>query len=260
MKIHKFLTSAMALALIVGGASVAFAEQTVKKTVTTTTTRHNAPAVYDNGRVYHAPETRVYKEGRVFHAPDGRVYTQERIVYDAEGRQMIEYYDDETNVVYTTPVTITKEQFVEPRMIAGARPLDFRYLDVNNDGILSRREVGQRLFYVFDTDGNGVLDNIEFQRSSIMTVIPLERTELTMIDLDDDGRADLTQVTTNEFMDRSMLARFDMDGRGVSPESFIHKSFYEVDTDRSGVVEFKEWREVYNRGRSPLNARQYRYN
>ncbi|HEY0902062.1 MAG TPA: hypothetical protein VGD95_08060 [Micavibrio sp.] len=244
MKKYQFLTGVMALALIAGGASASWAAETVKKTVTTTTTTHNAPL----------------ESERLYRGPDGRLYAHQRVIYDADGREFIEYYDTESDVIYTTPTTITRREYVEPRIIPGTRALQFRDLDINRDGILSRREVGQRLFYVFDTDGNGVIDNIEYGNNSIMTVIPLERTELTMVDLDDDGRPDMTNVTRDQFMDYSMLARFDYDGRGVSPESFLNKNFYMVDTDRSGVIEWKEWREVYAHSRSPLNARQYRYN
>ncbi len=241
-------TSVMASAFMIGGVSASFAAETVKETVkkTITTTTRNAPEIHDDVRVYRTPE--------------GGVYSRERIIYDEKGRQIIEYYDDEEEIIYSTPRTITTREYIEPRVIPGARALDFRDLDFNRDGILSRREVGQRLFHVFDTDGNGVIDNIEYGRNSITTIIPLERTQLTMIDLDDDGRPDMTDVTREQFMDYSMLARFDDSGRGVSPESFLRKNFYVVDTDKSGVIEWKEWREVYDRSRSPLNARQYRYN
>lgn len=160
----------------------------------------------------------------------------------------------------TDPVTVSTTTMVNQKIIPGAKALNFVDFDLDKDGILSRKEVGQKLFYVFDTDGNGVLDNIEFKRNAIITLIPLEKTELTMIDLDDDGKPDITNVTSEDFMDHSMLARFDKDQDGVSPTDFIDKSFYRVDTDNSGVVEFAEWKEVYDQSRSPLNAKQWRYN
>ncbi len=99
-----------------------------------------------------------------------------------------------------TPVTVTKTTAVEPKIIEGAIPVNFAYLDVNGDGILSRKEVGQKLFYLFDTDGNGVIDNIEITKNQVITLIPLEKTQLTMIDFDDDGKADVVDVTSDQFM------------------------------------------------------------
>lgn len=166
----------------------------------------------------------------------------------------------EEEVKKTDPVTITNTKIERAKVIPGTNALDFTSLDLNKDGILSRKEVGQKLFYVFDTDGNGVLDNIEFERNAIITLVPIEEIQLTMIDLDDDGKADVTNVTSEQFWANSMLARFDKDEDGVSPQDFIGQTVYKTDTDNSGVVEFKEWKEVYDKSRSPLNAKQWRYN
>lgn len=159
----------------------------------------------------------------------------------------------------TTPVTVTKTTAVTPKIIEGAIPVNFAYLDVNADGILSRKEVGEKLFFLFDTDGNKVIDNVEIKKNQVITLVPLEKTQLTMIDFDDDGKADVVDVTSDQFMDYSMLNRFDKDNDGLSAEEFIGHSALELDTDKSGVVEYPEWKEAYDRSVTPEAAKQFRY-
>lgn len=167
-----------------------------------------------------------------------------------------------TVVEETTPtpaISVTKTTAVAPVPVEGAIPVNFKYLDVNSDGILSRKEVGQKLFYLFDTDGNGVIDNIEIKKNQVITLVPFEKVELTMIDFDDDGKADIVNITSDQFMDYSMLNRFDKDNDGLTAEEFIGQSALELDADKSGVVEFREWKEVYDKSVSPEAAKQYIY-
>ena len=56
-----------------------------------------------------------------------------------------------------------------------------------------------------------------------------------------------------------MLNRFDKDSDGLSAEEFIGHSALELDTDKSGVVEYPEWKEAYAKSVSPLSAKQWRY-
>ncbi len=156
-------------------------------------------------------------------------------------------------------ISVTKTTAVAPVPVEGAIPVNFKYLDVNNDGILSRKEVGQKLFYLFDTDGNGVIDNIEIKKNQVITLVPFEKVELTMIDFDDDGKADVVDITSDQFMDYSMLNRFDKDNDGLTAAEFIGHSALELDADKSGVVEFREWKEVYDKSVSPEAAKQYIY-
>lgn len=156
--------------------------------------------------------------------------------------------------------TVTTKTTVAQTEIPGTVKINFSALDLNQDGILSRSEVARKLFYIFDTDGNEVIDNNEIKKNRIVTFIPLEKTELTMIDFDDDGKVDTSSVTNDQFMAFSMLQRFDKDKDGLNAEEFIGSSFLELDTDRSHVVEPKEWRAAYIARISPLVAAQYRYN
>ncbi len=156
--------------------------------------------------------------------------------------------------------TVTTQTTVMQTEIPNTKKINFSSLDLNNDGILSRAEVARKLFYIFDADGNEVIDNIEIKKNRVLTFIPLEKTELTMIDFDDDGKVDETTTTNEQFMEFSMLKRFDKDLDGLSAEEFFSKTFLELDTDRSKVIEAREWREAYNSGVAPLVAKQYRYN
>ena len=156
--------------------------------------------------------------------------------------------------------TITTKTTVMQKDIPNTVKINFASLDLNNDWILSRSEVARKLFYLFDTDGNEVIDNNEIKKNRVLTFIPLEKTELTMIDFDDDGKVDTSTVNNDQFMEFSMLHRFDKDMDGLSAQEFIGRSFLELDTDRSKVVEPKEWRDAYIASVSPLVAKQYRYN
>jgi hypothetical protein len=156
--------------------------------------------------------------------------------------------------------TVTTRTTVAQKEIPGTVKINFAALDLNNDGILSRSEVARKLFYIFDSDGNEVIDNREIKKNRVLTFIPLEKTELTMIDFDDDGKVDTSSVTNDQFMEFSMLHRFDKDLDGLSAQEFIGQSFLELDTDRSKVIEPQEWRDAYIASVSPLVAKQYRYN
>lgn len=165
-----------------------------------------------------------------------------------------------TGLQATDAATVTKETTVTQTEIPNTTKINFTSLDLNDDGILSRSEVARKLFYLFDTDGNEVIDNNEIKKSRILTFIPLEKTELTMIDFDDDGKVDTASSTNEQFMTSSMLQRFDNDKDGLSAEEFIGQSFLELDTDHSKVIEAKEWRDAYIARIAPLVAEQYRYN
>jgi Ca2+-binding EF-hand superfamily protein len=156
--------------------------------------------------------------------------------------------------------TVTTKTMVVPKEIPNINRVDFAEFDLNNDGVLSMEEVGEKLFYLFDNDGNHVIDNIEFTNRKVMTIVPMEKHTYTYIDHNSTGTVDKTKYTHETFYEQSMLARFDDDVRGLSPESFIGHSFLEMDTNRDGAVDIHEWKAAYIKSVLPEVAKQERYN
>ncbi len=156
--------------------------------------------------------------------------------------------------------TMTKDTYVIQKDLPDTKVVNFSEFDMNKNGILSRAEVGTRLFYIFDTDGNEVIDNIEYDRPMVLTIIPMEKQEIRSIDFDDDGLADATSYNRKDFFDRSMLARFDKDNRGVSAASFLNRVYWHLDDNKDKTVDIKEWRKAYIETVTPSAANPNRYN
>lgn len=136
--------------------------------------------------------------------------------------------------VTTTPVTR-----------ANTVNIDFMEFDLNGDGVLSKNEVGSRLFYIFDTDNNEVIDNREIEAARVYTVTPVEQQTVFKVDFDDDGIADMAEVTYDSFLEQSALARFSSADQ-LSAREFIDHSFLELDQNDSKVIERREWVAAYN--------------
>ncbi|MBI1326788.1 MAG: hypothetical protein GC136_04005 [Alphaproteobacteria bacterium] len=156
--------------------------------------------------------------------------------------------------------TITTQTTVKQKDMPDLQKVRFVDMDINHDGILSRAEVGETLFYLYDTDDNKLIDNIEIGKKRVWTFIPLEKKELTMIDFNDDGLADVVDIKSQDFAEFSMLARFDKDHDGLSAEEFLDMSILELDTNKSKVVEPEEWKAAYIARVKALSADQFRYN
>lgn len=156
--------------------------------------------------------------------------------------------------------TVTTRTVITQQEIPNVQQTNFMDFDLNGDGILSMSEVGEKLFYVFDTDGNQVLDNIEFTNKKVMTIIPMERQTVTLVDYDGDGKVDEKTYTYDTFVQKSHLMRFDRKMDGLSPADFIGHSFLELDDDNSKAIELGEWKEAYTEMVHPLNAEPERYN
>lgn len=143
---------------------------------------------------------------------------------------------------------------------AGGRVIDFSVFDKNHDGDLSKREVGEELFHVFDRDGNEVIDNHEFDRQALMTIAPMKKETLTVIDRNADGDADETAYTYQNFLKQSELGKFSSNYTGLSPKEFTGSSFLRLDDNSDNAVDLQEWTESYLVPRRPPNAEPERYN
>lgn len=158
--------------------------------------------------------------------------------------------------------TKTKQTMVNQIPVAGeSMRINFDDFDRDGNGILSMSEVGEHLFYIFDTDGNQVIDNIEFNNKRIITVAPMEKRTLTMVDVESATGSVVTKTYDYEkFYSESGLSRFDKEGDGLSPAKFIGTSFLKLDKDGSKAIELDEWKAGYEISRAPKAADQDNYN
>lgn len=157
--------------------------------------------------------------------------------------------------------TTTTTTIVHPQVLPeGAEVVNFDAFDLNHDGILSMDEVGEKLFYSFDTDGNEVIDNQEFDAKQVMTITPMEKDTYTFTDWDNDGMAETATYEYETFYQESGLMRFDKHKDGLTPAEFIGKTLLELDIDKSKVIELDEWEKAYKASLAPDNADNERYN
>lgn len=160
----------------------------------------------------------------------------------------------------TQAAVYEKTVITTPEVRPGINYIDFNRMDRNHDGILSRSEVGAELFYLFDRDGNEIIDNVEFDRVGVYTLTPLQKETVFKIDFDEDGMADVTEYNVENFLDRTRLSRFDTDNNGLSPREFIRSSFLKLDDNDSKAIELDEWEKAYTASILPKAAEQDRYN
>lgn len=159
-------------------------------------------------------------------------------------------------VVRSTTVTQTRQIMPE----TGTRLVNFSDFDLNQDGILSTFEVGEMLFKLFDADGNEVIDNVEFERRNVMTLVPMEKETITSYDFDNDGLADRVERSYERVLEETHLSRFDNGGDGISPRDFVGKSFLAMDVNRDKAIELSEWRGAYIESIAEKNARHVNLN
>jgi len=153
----------------------------------------------------------------------------------------------------TMAQSVVTETHVETKDVPGVNQTQFSKFDVNNDGQYSMAEVGETLFYMFDTDGNEVIDNLEWDTNNVITIIPIEETKFQYVDSDGDGVTDVQINSYNEFYTQSGLMAFDNNQDGLSAKDFIEDGFEVLDDDQNKVISLEEWQEIYLESRLEHN-------
>ncbi|MBI1216214.1 MAG: hypothetical protein GC185_10415 [Alphaproteobacteria bacterium] len=127
----------------------------------------------------------------------------------------------------------------------GERIVNFMDFDLNGDGVLSNAEVGEMLFKLFDDDGNDVIDNVEFSRKNLLTVIPAMRQTTVSYDFNNDGVPDRIDESGESFIKETQLSRFDKAHDGLSPQEFSGKTFRQMDVNGDKAIDKIEWQASY---------------
>jgi hypothetical protein len=141
--------------------------------------------------------------------------------------------------------TVEVNQYTKNKETPEAVIVDLSVYDINDDGQYSMVEVGERLFYDFDTDGNQVIDNMEWDDRIYRTIRPMERETFVYVDYDDDGWVEESSYTYETFYEKSGLSMFTDNEEGLSASDFIETSFQELDDNDSGTIDLEEWQEEY---------------
>ncbi len=161
----------------------------------------------------------------------------------------------------SSAATVVQDTYIKQKDVPGTRKVNFADFDLNHDGRLSRDEVGEELFYIFDTDGNEVIDNIEYVRPMVVTIIPMEKSETLSVDFNDDGVADEKSFDSEEFIQKSMLYKFDRNKNGLSAKDFLEQAYWrEIDDNNDKTIDLKEWKAAYIASLLPSSANPNRYN
>lgn len=154
--------------------------------------------------------------------------------------------------------TITEVRPIAPP--TGTRLVNLDEYDTNHDGVLSRRETGEMLFKLLDSDGNQIIDNIEFEKRNMMTIAPMEKETVVSYDFDNDGQPDRVERTSEKIEQKTMLSAFDKDGTGMSPKDLAGKEFLNMDVNRDSAIDIYEWRGAYDAAIDKQNRSNARLN
>lgn len=141
----------------------------------------------------------------------------------------------------------------------GTHLIDLAKLDANGDGILTRHEVGAALFHIFDADGNNLIDNVEFEKKAIATVVPVKETQKISYYSGDNDVPDKTVVSSEDFLKATQLARFGISGAGLSPHDFAGKNFADADINHDHFIDMKEWVGAYDAAVNAENVKKQEF-
>lgn len=155
-----------------------------------------------------------------------------------------------TTTTQTAPVTTRSETQIETKAEAivatGTRLFNIVDMDINKDGLLTTAEVGESLFDMYDFDNNEMIDNLEYEKNAVVTVVPVAQTTTITYDFNGDGVAEKQEKVYESFIQHTQLARFDGDKDGLSPREFVARGFLEADIDGDKLISKKEWQGSYN--------------
>lgn len=180
---------------------------------------------------------------------------------DASQKEHKEVVTETVKVKEVTPAKIEKtETLVEQKKIANTNEVNLLDFDLNKDGSLTREEVGEKLFYMFDRDGNMIIDNLEQNRVGLITLIPMQKTTIKMVDVGANGKVEERTLNTEEFMAESRLIAYDQNRDGLTPLEFIGVSFNRLDANNDKAVDVEEWKDAYASYVQPKFMRQNHYN
>lgn len=158
-----------------------------------------------------------------------------------------------------TKRTIT-DTYIQQRETPAMKKVDFAAFDINGDGQLSHPEIGEKLFRIFDTDGNHVIDNIEYTKPMVMTVIPMVKREIVTVETAADGKVVETKTSEEEFYKQSMLHKFSDNPAGLSAQDFLSRNYWSLDDNGDKMIDVKEWKDAYTESLRPSAANPNRYN